>query len=142
MVSFILLVVLDIVLWWLVSWCGKNDHSMAEGFSVFFAGLDAFAILSISIWLCTKGDDARNLGKDRVYYQECVYSLNDRMSFETVDRIMTHASSINHRIEVNKANADNTFYGIFYNKRIGAIEPIVIPELRVSTSIYKKEKEE
>ena len=142
MVSFILLVVLDIVLWWLVSWCGKNDHSIAQDISVIFACFDAFAILSISIWLCTKGDDARNLEKDRDYYQECVYSLNDQMSFKTIDRIMYQAMSINHRIEVNKANADNTFYGIFYNKRIAAIEPIVIPELRVSTSIYKKEKEE
>ena len=141
MIGFILIIVLDIILWWLAWWCDKKNFEGGLALSCLTAALGAFAILFISIALAFKNDDARTALEDRDFYQECIYSLNDRMSFATMDRIMTKARDLNIKIARNKEHADDKMFGVFYNRKVGEIEPIDIPELRVSTSIYKKEKE-
>ena len=82
--------------------------------------------------------------KKREYYQDLVSNLSDNMSFETVSEIICSAEYINERILDSRANADNIFWGTFYNKKIGEIELIEIPDLRLKNfrqDIYDEKEE-
>lgn len=142
MIFYFLILIVTAVSWVAFGHTEKNDYGVAACLWLLLGVSATVGLIASTIYFGLKSSDAKKAAVDRDYYQECVYSLNDQMSFPTIDRILSNARSINERIETNKKNADNAFCGWFYNKAIGEIEPIDIPELRISTTIYMKEKEE
>ena len=140
-----LFIVLTGVLWALFAWCDENDYYIGAYFSALFGALCSLAVVVFLVLCCTKGIDAKDLARDRDYYQDCVSNLSENMSFDTVDRIMTRAQYINERIANNKEHADDIMVGPLYNKKIGEIELIEMPDLRLKNfrqDIYDEKKEE
>ena len=130
MFGYILIISAVIAFWCLAIYCGEQGYGIGEGLFYFFAAIGSFALLVITIWLFTKPIDAKDLRRDRDYYQECVTNLTDSMSYSTVDRILTKAQYINDRIVNNREHIDSDFSGIFFNRGIAETELIKIPELR------------
>lgn len=144
MILLILLITLMIAGWVFFGASVKHDK---EGLACLFLFLTLFltgASIGGIVSLACQNGDARALKTDRDYYQELVYNLSDDMSFETVSRTVNRAKEINERIETDRRNCDNAFYGTFYNSKIAEIELIDIPELHLkdfSQTIYDEKEE-
>ena len=105
----------------------KSGVSVSVGVSltVMFGVL----IFISTVLMCSKQNDVDILKKDRDYYQDVLYSVNDKMSPATIGRVFREVEYINKRIEKNKNKCDDKVWGFFYNKEIAVIEPIDMPKI-------------
>ena len=96
-----------------------------------------FFVLFVSIYMATRGYDGRNFQRDREYYQEALYQMDENTTVEYAERVIKRSLSINESIEVNKRHAYDPFIGCLYNKRKADTELIDIPKFS-----FKVTKEE
>ena len=130
MFGYILLVILMVVAWTLLGFGIKKDINWAFIIGYIFTTLFTAVFLITSIKLGAKYSDAVSFEDKRNYQQELIYSINDNMSPQTINKIISDAVSINERIEKNKSHCNSVMWGVMYNKGIAEVEPIEIPKLR------------
>ena len=130
MFGYILLAILMVGAWALVYIGLKKDMDWAFNVGVIFAMSSTIVFVSTSIKLGTKYSDAVSFENKRNYQQELIYSINDNMSPQTINKIISDAVNINERIEKNKSHCNSVMWGVMYNKGIAEVEPIEIPKLR------------
>ena len=141
MLLYLLLIALTVFLICSAVYCIKNDKEIG---SPIFSILSVFAfsaVLGFSINMALVNSDARDFKERRDCCEDMVRNISDNMSFKTVSTIMLKAMAINDAIEKNKRNAYSPVYGSFYNKKIAEFEPIDIPELHISATIYNEKEE-
>lgn len=130
MFGYILLVILMVGGWTLVYIGLKKDMDWAFIVGVIFGMSSTMVFLPASIELGIKHSDAVSFKNKRNYHQELIYSINDNMSPQTINKIISDAVNINERIEKNKSHCNSVMWGIMYNKGIAEVEPIEIPKLK------------
>ena len=130
MFGYILLAILMVGGWTLVYIGLKKDMDWAFIVGVIFGMSSTMVFVLTSIKLGTKYSDAVYFENKRNYQQELVYSINDNMSPQTINKIISDAVNINERIEKNKSHCNSDMWGIMYNKGIAEVEPIEIPKLK------------
>ena len=130
MFGYILLAILMAGGWSLVYIGLKKDMDWAFNVGVIFAMSSTIVFVSTSIKLGTKYSDAVSFENKRNYQQELIYSINDNMSPQTINKIISDAVNINERIEKNKSHCNSVMWGVMYNKGIAEVEPIEIPKLK------------
>ena len=130
MFGYILLAILMVGGWTLVYIGLKKDMDWAFIVGVIFGMSSTMVFVLTSIKLGTKYSDAVCFENKRNYQQELVYSINDNMSPQTINKIISDAVNINERIEKNKSHCNSVMWGIMYNKGIAEVEPIEIPKLK------------
>ena len=130
MFGYILLAILMVGGWTLVYIGLKKDMDWAFIVGVIFGMSSTMVFVLTSIKLGTKYSDAVYFENKRNYQQELVYSINDNMSPQTINKIISDAVNINERIEKNKSHCNSIMWGIMYNKGIAEVEPIEIPKLK------------
>lgn len=130
MFGYILLAILMIGGWTLVYIGLKKDMDWAFIVGVIFGMSSTMFFLPTSIKLGTKHSDAVSFKNKRNYQQELIYSINDNMSPQTINKIVSDAVNINERIEKNKSHCNSVMWGFMYNKGIAEVEPIEIPKLK------------
>ena len=130
MFGYILLAILMVGAWALVYIGLKKDINWAFIIGYIFTTLFTAVFLITSIKLGAKYSDAVSFEDKRNYQQELIYSINDNMSPQTINKIISDAVNINERIEKNKSHCNSVMWGIMYNKGIAEVEPIEIPKLR------------
>lgn len=128
----ILLIFATLLMIW--SWVGlihsvRKQNDVAFALFMFLAVITTTVSLTDFIMLGQRASEASKMQEKRDYYAELVTHLTDDMSFETVSKTVNTAKDINRDIERNKRNGDHVIYGTFYNKKIGEIELIDIPDL-------------
>ena len=116
-----------------------NRHYCETGviISAIVTTFTGFFVLFVSIYMATRGYDGRNFQRDREYYQEALYQMDENATVEYAERVIKHSLYINESIEVNKRHAYDPFIGCFYNKRKADTELIDIPKFS-----FKVTKEE
>ena len=116
---------------WTLVYIGlKKDMDWAFIVGVIFGMSSTMVFVLTSIKLGTKYSDAVYFENKRNYQQELVYSINDNMSPQTINKIISDAVNVNERIEKNKSHCNSIMWGIMYNKGIAEVEPIEIPKLK------------
>ena len=130
MFGYILLVILMVGGWTLVYIGLKKDMDWAFIVGVIFGMSSTMVFVLTSIKLGTKYSDAVYFENKRNYQQELVYSINDNMSPQTINKIISDAVNINERIKKNKSHCNSIMWGIMYNKGIAEVEPIEMPKLK------------
>ena len=130
MFGYILLAILMAGGWSLVYIGLKKDMDWAFNVGVIFAMSSTIVFVSTSIKLGTKYSDAVSFENKRNYQQELIYSINDNMSPQTINKIISDAVNINERIEKNKSHCNSVMWGVMYNKGIAEVELIEIPKLK------------
>ena len=130
MFGYILLAILMVGAWVLLGIGIKKDINWAFIIGYIFSTLFTVGFLITSIKLGAQYSDAVSFRDKRNYQQELIYSINDNMSPQTINKIISDAVNINERIEKNKSHCNSVMWGIMYNKRIAEVEPIEIPKLR------------
>ena len=130
MFGYILLAILMVGGWSLVYIGLKKDMDWAFIVGVIFGMSSTMVFLLTSIKLGTKHCEAVSFENNRNFHQELIYSINDNMSPQTINKIISDAVNINERIEKNKAHCNSVMWGFMYNKGIAEVEPIEIPKLK------------
>lgn len=130
MFGYILLAILMVGGWALVYIGLKKDMDWAFIVGVIFAMSSTIVFVSTSIKLGTKYSDAVFFENKRNYQQELIYSINDNMSPQTINKIISDAVNINERIEKNKSHCNSVMWGVMYNKGIAEVDLIKIPKLK------------
>ena len=115
----------------------KNYCETGVIISAIVATFTGFFVLFVSIYMATRGYDGRDFQRDREYYQEALYQMDENATVEYAERVIKHSLSINESIEVNKRHAYDPFIGCLYNKRKADTELIDIPKFS-----FKVTKEE
>ena len=116
------------------------NHNYCEAgviISAIVTTFSGFFVLFISIYMATRGYDGRNFQRDREYYQEAIYQMDENTTVEYAERVIKQSLYINESIEVNKRHAYDPFIGCLYNKRKAETELIDIPKFS-----FKVTKEE
>jgi hypothetical protein len=111
------------------------DDGMTIG--ALITAISGFFVLFVSIYMATRGYDGRNFQRDREYYQEALYQMDENTTVEYAERVIKRSLSINEAIELNKRHAYDPFIGCLYNKRKAETELIDIPKFS-----FKVTKEE
>lgn len=130
MFGYILLAILMVGGWTLVYIGLKKDMDWAFIVGVIFGMSSTIVFVSTSIKLGTKYSDAVFFENKRNYQQELIYSINDNMSPQTINKIISDAVNINERIEKNKLHCNSVMWGVMYNKGIAEVDLIKIPKLK------------
>lgn len=143
MILFGLLFLVFVISWVAFAVSAKQDKDITPLYFL-LALLTSAGFIASCIYMGLKNSDAVSVMSKRQYYQDLITNTSGDVSFETVANIIGSAEFINERIMDNRKNADNIFWGSFYNKKIGEIELIEIPDLRLKNfrqDIYDEKEE-
>ena len=108
--------------------------TIISGVVAIFSGI---FVLIVSAYMGVRGGEGRNFQRDREYYQEALYQMDENTTVEYAERVIKHSLSINESIELNKRHAYDPFIGCLYNKWKAETELIDIPKFS-----FKVTKEE
>ena len=128
MILFGLLFLVFVISWVAFAVSAKQNKDITPLYFL-LALITSAGFIGSCIYMGQKTSDAVGVMAQRQYYQDLITNLSDDASFETVAKIIGSAEFINGEIKRNRANADNILWGVFYNKKVGEIEPIEIPKL-------------
>lgn len=139
MIELILLIIVVIALWAGVGIGIKRDNDVLQYLCGFFGGFASVGLLSAIICICVAPSDAEEFVKR---YERCtnyIESINEKMTTETINDIISGAIVINEKIENHRKHVDSKFSGVFYSHKIAELELIELPELKVE--VAKEDKE-
>ena len=131
MIGLILLILLTIGLWTGLVIAVKRDNDIVEYLCGLIGGIASVGLLAAIICICVLPSNADYVARNRDRTANLVESINDKMTTETVNDIISKAVLINSDIENHKKHVDSKFSGVFYSRKIAEMEPIVLPELTV-----------
>ena len=115
-----------------LSYSLKTKKAVFGGISLLLTIITTTVSVTDLSFLLSRGCEASALQKKRDFYAEWVAHISSDMSFDIVSETINTAKDINKDIEMNRRNADNIFYGSFFNPWIAEIELIDIPDLHLA----------
>ena len=132
MVGYILLIAITVVSWGVFIVGARNDDGLAIGLGLTLAIASTVMSIDSTRFILDKNDKTVEFIADRNFHQEIISGLQDGVSFETINRLVSEAENINAEIERNRKYADNFWIGIWYSKEVAELELIEIPQLTYS----------
>lgn len=139
MIGLILLILLVIGLWTGLVIAVKQDNEIVEGLCGVFGGIASIGLLAAIVSICVLPSNADYAARNRDRTANLVESINDKMTTETVNDIISKAVLINSDIENHRKHVDSKFSGVFYSRKIAELELIELPELTVVVTDKKTE---
>ena len=132
MIGYFLLIVLVVITWIVYAKANEEDNNTLAGLGLGIGLISTIFWLVTSLLLATSYSEAITFSNNRDYHQELVNSISDNMSPKTISRIISIAEDDNARIERHKKHCDNKMWGFLYNKGLAEVEPVAIPNYKIS----------
>lgn len=139
MIGLILLIVLAVSLIAGCVICTKNDLEVGEYICGLFGGFACVGLLFAIIGICILPSDSDAFVRKRDKIENLVESINDKMTTETINSIVSDALYVNSKIEDHRKHVDSKFSGVFYSHKVAELELIELPELTVAVTNEKTE---
>ena len=136
MIALILLIVLVIALWTGCILFHKHRNDGGEFVCGLLGGLTSVVLLFAIVGVCALPSDANGFCERRDGCANLVESINDKMTTETINKIVTNAIYINQKILKHREHVNSDFVGVFYSRKVADQELIALPEFTV---VNKKE---
>lgn len=139
MIGLILLILFTIACWVGLVIAVKQDNDIVECLCGVFGGIASIGLLAAIVSICVLPSNADYAARNRDRTANLVESINDKMTTETVNDIISKAVLINSDIENHRKHVDSKFSGVFYSRKIAELELIELPELTVVVTDKKTE---